>query len=31
MYMENFAESVNLDFKYDGEDEFVLKGYKYKL
>lgn len=25
MYMENFAESVNLDFKYDGEDEFVLK------
>ena len=23
--MENFAESVNLDFKYDGEDEFVLK------
>ena len=25
MYMENFAESVNLDFKFDGEDEFVLK------
>ena len=25
MDMENFAESVNLDFKYDGEDEFVLK------
>ena len=25
MYMENYAESVNLDFKYDGEDEFVLK------
>ena len=23
--MENFAETVNLDFKYDGEDEFVLK------
>jgi len=24
-YMENFAESLNLDFKYDGEEEFVLK------
>ncbi|WP_337404997.1 energy-coupling factor transporter ATPase [Porcipelethomonas sp.] len=23
--MENFAESLNLDFKYDGEEEFVLK------
>lgn len=23
--MENFAESVNLDFKYDDENEFVLK------
>lgn len=23
--MENFAESLNLDFKYDGKEEFVLK------
>ena len=23
--LENFAESLNLDFKYDGEEEFVLK------
>ncbi|MFR1841033.1 MAG: energy-coupling factor transporter ATPase [Oscillospiraceae bacterium] len=23
--MENFAESLDLDFKYDGEEEFVLK------
>ena len=30
MYMENFAESVNLDFKYDGEDEFVLKNISFK-